>query len=244
MPFKSCSLPFVATMLCYTAVSFADQLYPNQFEGIVGVSFATSNLSHLHLGSGITAEVDTLESTGTADNVLWGAAYAYDILQPLRGKPMADDILARVLVGVNVYGYNTTDSGNVFQYGNPAMENYTYKFRLETLRGNLSLGLDFFSPVPRIYPFFQISGGVARVVTHYTDTPNDPAMGGGVTIPNYTNTTGTFSAGAGLKYLMMDSLQLSVSYLYTYFGTVKSADEALTDVFYTNSGVVGLAWIF
>ena len=68
-------------LLILSAPLFASTgFHAHQLEGIVGVNHSTHSLSTLHLGSGEFIENDTLKNESANNDVIWGVAYAYNVL--------------------------------------------------------------------------------------------------------------------------------------------------------------------
>lgn len=213
--------------------------HPHQFEAIIGVNHSYNSFSHLHLGEAPYGEEDALHSTSFDDDFIWGAAYGYNILS----RPNL--ILQHVILGLDMYFYNTEDSGETYQYVNKSMNNYEYEAYIQTARLMVNSELDFQSPWEAVFPFFQMSLGASRVTMDYHDTPkNEFVGGGGVSIEEGITYNFTYSVGAGLKFQFTPNIIMTASYLYTDFGNVKTADDILENNLWTSSGLFSFTYLF
>lgn len=233
-------------LLCSTLLYASHAYHPHQLEGIVGINHSSHSYSHLHLSDGNTQENDRLNSSGDNNDVTWGVAYAYNVLPLFSATHHVnpDSFVQHMLLGIDWMFLNTTNSGDVYQYNKETLNNFEYDFDIKTSRIMANIEVDFISAWKQVFPYVQASIGGARVETHYHDVANNPATGGGIALDTNTDYSFVYSLGLGIKYLVIPNFQISVSYLYTDFGTIETEDEILTDRFYTNSGLIGFTYLF
>ncbi|MFI4954843.1 MAG: outer membrane protein [Gammaproteobacteria bacterium] len=223
-----------------------------QIEIMGGFNHSYSPESKLYIKSdtpGVPTEVDTLHDTSSGNDFIGGAGLSY--ILPLADDK--DDFMRDLLIGLDLYFFNTTRSGEVYLFEDPNANNLDYDLKLKTSRLMLNGELDFFSPWKRLAPYLQGSIGVARVEASYHDYPIGETIGGGIRLSEKTNYNFAYSLGAGVKYNFIEDFQLSISYLYTDLGDVetstKSGDQVIltqptTDRLRTSSGLVGLSYLF
>lgn len=228
----------IGLLLASSTLLASTHYHANQLEAIVGINHASHSYSNLHTGDGASQESDALHSDSANNDVTWGFSYAYNVLhRPYYG-------LQHLLLGVDWLFFNTTDSGDAYQYGYNSMANYRYNANFQTARLLANSEFDFISPWDTVFPYLQFSMGGARINADYSDTPIDGSLGGGQVLHKKTNYNFTYAVGAGVKYLIIPNFQVSVSYLYTNFGVVEFEDDRLEDRLVSSSGLLGFTYLF
>ncbi len=248
MEFQNLIRP-VATATLLTALSATAQTNnkPNQLKLMLGINHAYHDNSDLYLGAHIL-EVDSLHENDAANDFIGGVGYSYDILPWF----VNDAKLAHVWVGLDLLFFNTTQTGDVYVDQNPAFNDYNYEFSEDTMRLMVNTEVDFKTPSEKIFPFLQASVGAARIVAGYEDEPVPEIQGGGIYLDDHTNYNLVYSLGAGVKFLPNPDIQVSLSYLFTDFGFVKTSTETenfilaepLEDHLMTSSLFFNLSYLF
>lgn len=222
----------------------------HQLKLIMGLNHAYHDTSHLQIGEPVL-ETDSLHETDSGIDFIGGLGYAYDILPWF----VNDANLAKVWVGLDLILFNTTQSGEVYVDGNPDFSNYFYDLSEDTLRLMVNSEVDFKTPIKTLTPFVQASVGAARIVAHYQDETNPSVpfiREGGIDLEDKTNYNLAYSLGTGLKFLPMPEIQMSISYLYTDLGFVKTStkdrdltlSEPLEDHLKTSSLLFNIIYLF
>lgn len=112
--------------------------------------------------------------------------------------------------------------GQVEQYMEPSMDNYTYTLLLDSTRLTVDPVLTVASW--RYLSAFATAGiGYAWNKLHYQDVPNPGIEEGGLLLNDRNNTGFAWEIGAGLFYNCTDTVKISAQYLYTDFGTVSTS---------------------
>ncbi|MFA6037205.1 MAG: outer membrane beta-barrel protein [Legionellales bacterium] len=224
-----------------------DDYYPFEIEIMGGINHTNSAGGSISFEAG---EYDTLHETSDNNDGIWGFGVGYGL--PFFDEEDDDGIFRDLLIGLDLLFFNVDREGEVYQGGQPELNNYNYLLELRTSRLMFNTELDFFPEWEWVFPYIQASAGIARVDATYSDTPVPGIGGGAISLPQHTNYNFAYSFGAGLKFLIMEELQLSVSYLYSDLGDVKTSSDSenadltnpITGELRTSSGLVGLSYLF
>ena len=229
-----------------------------QIEAMLGINHAWGTPSALELGFGGDEEIDTLHRDGFKNKAAVGGGLGYNVLPYLIANYGTPDnqfsYLRDVIVGLDVIFFDTTQTGDVYLFQDPMLSEYTYRLKYKTARLMVNTEIGVATPWERLYPYFQASFGDARVSAGYHDYIK-PQFGEGLEIRVEPQTTYrfTYSVGAGMKFLITPDLQLSLSYLYTDFGTVSTINSFIDESvnvnpvrmrLRTSTGMLGLACLF
>ena len=239
-----------ATLLCQT--SYAVVPAGLEFNLYGGVSYTNSNPGSLFLNSAFP-ERDTLTNNQSPGyDATGGLGLAYDFLT---GTGENNNFIHDFSVGIDFFSFNTNLNGDVLQFGKPALDNFNYDLNIKTTRLMLDGQLNF-HPIAMVTPFLSAGLGVTRVLANYKDTPviSSESIGGGVSLPSNTNYNAAYALGAGVKVPLTKNVQISFSYLYTYFGTAETGTaptpglagtiEPVKITLRTQTGLVGLTYAF
>ncbi|MBX3708649.1 MAG: porin family protein [Gammaproteobacteria bacterium] len=220
-----------------------------------GFSHAYTSTNKLVIDSPIEDETDFLHNTNSGNDGTAGIGFSYNFLPTLALADDSDDcFLQDTSVGMDLFFLNTTNSGIVYQFENPNFDNYHYDLKLKTLRIMLNGELGFQSPLQDIIPYLQASVGIARIRTSYDETPRteEGISDGNIQLSSKTNYSFAYSLGTGVKIMLASNVQLSISYLYTNFGSTETATRSnnvvltkpINVTLRTHTGLVGLIYSF
>ncbi|WP_298622704.1 outer membrane protein [uncultured Legionella sp.] len=164
-------------------------------------------------------ETDNLRQT---NNPMIGAfGFGVSYLFPLKEKTKW---FSEGRVGLN-YRYlsnklwNNLVEGQIEQYQDPRMANYTYQMSLVNQRLMMDLSLTFWERERA--SLFVIGGlGYGWNKLHYSDYPNPGIEEGNLTLNTSRTNRFTSEVGVGAFYQCSEQLKISVQYLYSYFGNI------------------------
>ncbi|VVC74951.1 hypothetical protein AQUSIP_02250 [Aquicella siphonis] len=197
-------------------------------------------------------ETDSLHNSNGGNDFLGGAGVAYQ--QMLTDDEDNGTIFRDVSLGLNFFMFNNSSSDEVYQFKDPQFDNFNYQLKLETSRLMLDGQLDFQPLWQDVIPFVEASVGVARVVAKYNESPepDEGIQDGDIDLTDRTNYQFAYSLGAGFKTNLSPQVQLSLSYLFTDFGTVKTSthapqltlDSPISIQLRTHTALLGLSYLF
>lgn len=197
-------------------------------------------------------ETDSLNNTNGGNDFIGGAGVAYQ--QMLTDDDESGTILLDASLGLNFFMFNTSSSDVVYQFKDPQFDNFDYDLKLMTSRLMLTGQLDFQPIFADVIPFVEVGAGVARVKVKYNESPRteENIEDGDIDLTDKTNYQFAYSLGAGIKTNISSQVQVSLSYLYTDFGTVKTSqsapqvtlDSPISIQLRTHTALLGLSYLF
>ncbi len=111
--------------------------------------------------------------------------------------------------------------GQIEQYQDARMANYTYQLNLINQRLMMDLSLTFWERERA--SLFVIGGlGYGWNKLHYSDYPNPGIEEGNLNLNTSRTNKFTSEVGVGAFYQCTDQLKVSVQYLYNYFGRIST----------------------
>ena len=179
----------------------------------------------------------------------WGVGAGYRFVHPSSIQPFKT--IHDISLGLDFFDFNTTQSGNTWQFQDPTFNNFTYKTPIKSWR--LLVDSEFtFQPVfTRIYPFLEGGIGFAANNASYQDTPIPDYGGTGPTVNGHTQYQFAYTAGGGLKALVSPHVELSFRYLYAHLGDATTSPTAnlpltapVSVALYTHAWLAGLTYLF
>lgn len=189
-----------------------------------GASNLIGKASALTLNSSSFTETDTLLKNKNPWDFTAGIGVDYDFLAGSNPNNYIHDFS----IGLDFFWLNMLQQGDVLQFGSPQLNNFAYKLQLNTTRLMLDGQLNFQPIAGKVIPFVNAGIGAAKISTSYHDTPlPSSGISGGISLPAKTTHNVAYAIGAGLKLPLTQKVQVSVSYLYTFFGT-NGTDSAPT----------------
>ena len=199
-------------------------------------------------------EHDTLVKDSESNyNFIGGGGIAYNFLMD---ENNSNSLIHDVSIGLDYYGFNTSVTGDVLQFGVLHFNNFDYDFNIETQRLMLDAQLNF-RPLKNKMMLFVVAGiGAANVKAQYYDTPNlvHGTSGGGINLPSNTEHNTAYSVGAGFRIPVTQKIHVSLSYLYTDLGSATTGSASIpfasgtiqpvTMQVHTQTGLVGINYAF
>lgn len=159
-----------------------------------------------------------------ATNFSWGLGTAYRFLTPNHKNILR--YTHDISMGLDIFYFQATQNGRVMDYG----ESYEFDYRtkIQSLRfiGNMEWT---FLPITSkaIYPFLEVGAGLASNANYYSDTPNSNSSNGvGITFSRHDIIQFAYDLGAGFKYMPSKNVEVSLRYLYSNLGSVRSGTKA------------------
>ena len=144
-----------AKLLCSMAmllVSYSLQASPAgnyQVSAYLGGTTSTIKVGDLSL----IGETEQLNPQGSnQSNFTWGFGAAYRFLPP---QVLRNNLLHELSLGLEFYAFKTTQSGDVWQYQLPEMNNFTYQLPIQSYRLLATNEITFHPIVPKAFPFFE-----------------------------------------------------------------------------------------
>lgn len=141
--------------------------------------------------------------------------------------------------------------GHVLQFGMPLFDNYLYEYSLKS-QMLLAVGKVDLYRYHNLMPYVAVGIGCAEIsFDSYNETPLfgiTPRLS-----PDLDNKSGTnfsFQLAAGLDYIVLENLWLSVEYAYSHLGNAKSGEsfaysnDRLDAQLYSNSVTANLSYFF
>lgn len=224
--------------LCCTTLSgsvFAGTMGPvtaNHFEviGAAGVASLMAGNSYLGVTS---SETDTLVQTNSNDWNTFTGQLGIGYVYYLGGaEQYSDKVQWFPMIEPELNGYylgKGTIKGDVWRFGDPAFNEMTYKMSVESTRLMFDTALTIVSK--RQYSLYAIGGiGNAWNRVGYRDADHNgmPCPDQFLNLNSTTRSSFVWEAGAGLSYAFNNRFALSLEYLYTDLGRVKTPGSGFT----------------
>ncbi|WP_028388293.1 outer membrane protein [Legionella fairfieldensis] len=177
---------------------------------------------------GVTdTETDNLRQTHNPDAGELGLGFAY--LIPLNTYLSISGVQLfpglKTAINLRYMSHEIFDhsiQGQIEQYQDPLMDNYTYYLSISStqLMADLALTVASFHQVSLF-----LTGGIGNGWTrlHYEDRPNAGVYGGGLHLKNSSKNGFVSEVGAGVSYGWTSHLSVSLEYLYTRLNEIKTA---------------------
>lgn len=122
------------------------------------------------------------------------------------------------------YQFETDFNGDVYQFENADMNNYTNNTSVENF--NLMFDLTLALAEYQRWTIFAIGGiGAAWTTVQYDDTAKADIPPSGIDLSSHTSSNFAFQFGGGLGFEIMPELDLTLTYLYTDLGDVSTGDS-------------------
>lgn len=197
-------------------------------------------------------ETDTLFALNGVNSIIPGVGIAY--LFWLASQNKAHNFLRSLSLGLNFFYLYDIRKGDVFLFGIPTANPFTYISHLNTARLMFDGQLSFHPILGKLIPFLDAAIGVASITNQYNDIPKPGVVvGGRINLPAVTRYNFVYSLGGGVKMPLSLHLLLTISYLYTHFGNVKTSIFSTSGVvlvrpinihLYTHTELIGLTYFF
>jgi opacity protein-like surface antigen len=186
-------------------------------------------LAKLHVGNSAFAvtdtETDSLVQTANpiVGDVNFGVAYVW----PLNSMRLDQRVswFPSVKTGLNLRYFDQNVQGQIYQYQEPDLDNYTYNLSVESTRLMFDISLTL-ATVQRFSLFLQGGAGAGWTQTSYSDMPNEGIPSGSLSINNRTNSGFVSEVGGGISYDIQENFGISLQYLYANYGTIKTSSTA------------------
>jgi len=154
----------------------------------------------------------------------WGIGTAYRFLTPNHQNILR--FTHDISLGLDVFYFQANQSGSVLDYGE--FSDFNYRSKVQSLRfmGNVEWTfLPVFSKA--IYPFLEGGAGLASNTNYYSDAPNaTSSFGVGNTFSRHNIDQFAYDLGAGIKWTPTENIEVSLRYLYSSLGWVRSGNSA------------------
>ncbi|MDI9818445.1 MULTISPECIES: hypothetical protein [unclassified Legionella] len=222
---------FVLILITAPACS-ADRLGSNQIELSANLGFSKLTLGNSTFGITET-EVDNLHQT---DNPLIGeVAFGMTYVIPFKELSASHRLTWFPALRTALYlrysshdFFNRTAQGQIEQYQDPRMSNYHYRLSIDSTRLMADVILTL---VTHKQMSLFVNGGVGPGWTQvsYSDEPNLGVVGGNLFLFDKTKKGLVSEIGVGLFYHCSNKLKLSVNFLHSNFGTIKTGSEGILD---------------
>lgn len=188
---------------------FAGTEYSDYFSNTQGKSFVVDSV-----------ETDSLEQFSHAHN-LGSLLGMQRILKHQRGR-------SSIALGVTIY-YNTADfTGEVRQFEDPDLNNYTYSYRAKPIDSVFET--TFFLPIQSrcLKPYFLAGAGISSIYLDYEDTPKPGVPAGSGLVMTQWRALPVVEVGAGLQLNVDARFFISTRYAYQYRGTTIVTGSGIT----------------
>lgn len=177
--------------------------------------------ANLHLGNsnlGVTStETDRLHETSnpTTPEFSLGINYTFPFISSLHSNNI--DWFPAIKTALNVRYLQQKITGNVYQYQDPAMNNYDYRLHLYSIRLMLDAMLTLFT-VQNTTSVYLLGGvGNAWNELDYQDSIDATGVQGGALKLNNHNTNGfTSEIGGGVLYSLKKQIDVFLEYRYEH----------------------------
>ncbi len=199
--------------------------YTKQFNLYGGISYPNVSSSGIIIASD---ERDTLHSTSSGSDVIGGLGLSYNYVLPPDLVQKFHHALYDASLGLDLFVFNTTDSGETYLFGQADLADYRYRLKLQTARLMLDGTVGLHPFWQDIIPFITAGLGVARINATYAENvkASQGVFGGELYLPNHTTYNFTYSFGAGLKKSLSKRVLLSILYLYTNLGVASTSTNS------------------
>ncbi len=198
-----------------------------------------------------SVQVNQTSSGGTANlyqkkfnGSLWKIGVGYHFFaEKLKNRTVLNDLL----VELNLYGSSTTINGNVWQFQNAALNNFSFGAPITSTRLMLDVKPLLFNLDPfEIYPILGI--GAAWNTISFQEVV---IAGSGVVPTSFnknTNTNFAYDLGTGVRIGLTTHLTAALEYLYTNLGSISPTNAGVvsppTFKVDSQSLLLGLNWKF
>jgi opacity protein-like surface antigen len=142
-----------------------------------------------------------------------------------------------------------TDEGDILEFGDPALNDLSYEYRISHQRLGLELKT-LYEMENNWYPFVRLGLGIAwNKAYRYREESSSPTEIARHPFKDTDNVALTWSVGAGVEREIYEDVRLGLSYLYTDAGRSKldsrKSDESLTiDHLSLNQIILEASYIF
>jgi opacity protein-like surface antigen len=202
------------------------------FEVIGAGSLSAANAGNGGLGIG--NETDTLVQTKSNHWNAWGGQLGIGYVYFLRRAEIYADPLQwfpTIEPELNVYYNDYPNKGNVYRFGNPALNQLSYNMPIRSTRLMLDAALTVVSKDD--FSIYGIAGiGNAWNRFSYRDSNNSgPTCPINLSLKNKTNSHFVWEVGAGIGYDLNNRLKATFEYLYTYYGSLQTSNNGTSGGF-------------
>jgi opacity protein-like surface antigen len=205
---------------------------PNHFEVIGAVGIANLMAGDGYLGV-TSSETDRLVQTNRNDWSTFTGQLGIGYVYYLNGaQQYSENTQWFPWIEPELNGYylaRNSITGDVWRFGSPAFNDMTYNMPIESTRLMFDTALTVVSK--KQYSLYAIGGiGNAWNRVGYSDKDNNgiPCADQFLNLGATTRSNFAWEAGAGLSYALNNRFSLSLEYLYTDLGTVKTPDSGFT----------------
>jgi opacity protein-like surface antigen len=197
------------------------------FEVVGGFGIAQTTVGKSLLGIS-TSERDWVSQT----NKQWqspfanlGVGYIYALSDVKRGYADKFVWLPSVEAMLNLYYSNINAKGNVYRFNNGSLNTQTFTLPIKST----SLMLDAILTLASVKQFsLFVLGGMGETWSQikYHDVPNgNPNARASLRLNSRSQSNGTYQWGTGLTFAFNPRIALSVEYLYTHIGNIKTSSR-------------------
>jgi opacity protein-like surface antigen len=161
-------------------------------------------------------ETDSAHVHHISTNGAWKLGIGYYLFED---KLQQQRYLNHLLFEMNVATTSTTLTGDVWQYGIPTLNNYTFRAPVKTTRLMFDLKPTLFT-WQKISPYAILGLGAAWNTVSYKETAIDADIdpASAMSLSNHTNAQLAWEVGAGLKVALSEKLSATAEYIYTSLG--------------------------
>lgn len=176
-----------------------------------GLSEVETRINRMVLSS---LETDTFKGDAFSNEPLWGGGIGFTYIE---------EQSRRVLFGVDVFHFDTNHTGQVWQYGLPAFNNYRYTLDVKSTRVMLFNQWEFATPLQKVKLFAKAGMGLAVNRSGYNDRPINPIPDGHVRLSNKSSNEFAYDIGGGIKIPFSKHLAATLQYQYADLGDFDSS---------------------
>ncbi len=207
-------LIFIFSFSCYADQSFFSWLHNYTFSIGVGHASYTSNTQNISIP--VTAfETDTLSqlSHDTTPTLY---------LTIKKVIPLNISLIPSIALGPAIYLQHVTYQGEIFQFGSPILNNYTYQLTNKVRSLFLEGQIQFKAIVHRIMPIVVLGIGQSAINIAYDESPNLGIPGGEAHLTPITKYHFAYEAGVGAMFKVTTHIFVSLLFNYQHLGQVDS----------------------
>lgn len=190
-----------------------------EFDFYAGASQnTTSNTSGITFSS---QETDTLTGANNkSSSFVPGVGVTYNYVMP-------EDYFYfhTISLGMNYYHTGMSRNGQVYQYGNPQFNNYTYKMGINSNRVMLDAEIAM-HPLWHGLTIFGEAGAGGSLNTMSYDEKSVLSNGGELDLGNHTKLSFASEFGGGIKMPVTNKSEVSLRYLYANLGQATSNKQS------------------
>jgi opacity protein-like surface antigen len=212
-------------LVCSSALADWDGFEEGYFKlkGSAGITQLSAENAHLGVDRGMGEEVDTVTfNDEDAAMVALGVGYVFlltDEDEDFRWFPA-------VVPSIDgSYQFEKHFSGDVYMWGDPALDNFNNNTHVENF--NLMFNVTLAVAEYQRWTAFVLGGiGAAWTWVGYDGQPKAGSPPESeLQLHTKTNTTFAFQGGAGIGFELMPELDLTLTYLFTDLGNVETSDS-------------------